>query len=624
MKTTLLILAASAISIFSFAQNHQFQCGSQPTKSELKQIDELSANWTKSANEDDTLVIPVVVHIIHKGTPVGSGANIDDEQVYSAINALNMHYTGFDENYCDRSFSSKIRFRLAEIDPSGNPHSGINRVNGAGLSAEYADYGVSIASSGLGESSNTVKSWSIWPYEEYENIWIVAEINGNNGGAGIQGYANYPSPYNQYQGTVQLFNAFGTEGFLKSYTSQNKTTTHELGHRLNLLHTHEGDACSEVNCNVQGDRVCDTPPTTEENSCGTPVCDLSTPTDNFMSYLYQSCRDKFADGQIDRMRNTIVNTYSSLMGNEPYQNDPQSLEFLELEATEDQGCNGLINSTVTFRNNSPNRLYNASISYGIEGESAEVFNWWGLLKQGQEVSFCLPTYQSEQSANGEFYAEALGDDIITSVSSGCSPSLYDVELNIENYCQDEIQIEVNGDLGTYQASNGLIALQLPAGNNELEISPEGYLAETININVNSNESVDLTLEPGDTNGDNSVNASDLSEFINTYGLTSGQFDYNPICDFNCDGIVNAFDLALFIENYGSISTIYPNPFQNYLFVLHKGSYELEFISRGGNKTVISGKGPGRISVDEIPKGFYFVRVKTRAGTYVQRLIKSGY
>ncbi len=41
---------------------------------------------------DAILTIPVVVHIIHDGSAYGDGSNITDEQVYSAINALNQDY----------------------------------------------------------------------------------------------------------------------------------------------------------------------------------------------------------------------------------------------------------------------------------------------------------------------------------------------------------------------------------------------------------------------------------------------------------------------------------------------------------------------------------------------------
>ncbi|QEC40676.1 hypothetical protein FSB84_02810 [Pseudobacter ginsenosidimutans] len=41
------------------------------------------------ANPNNTIIIPVVVHILHYGEPVGTGRNIPDAQVQSQIDVLN-------------------------------------------------------------------------------------------------------------------------------------------------------------------------------------------------------------------------------------------------------------------------------------------------------------------------------------------------------------------------------------------------------------------------------------------------------------------------------------------------------------------------------------------------------
>jgi hypothetical protein len=51
----------------------------------LAQMEALSA----ADRTNDIYVIPVVVHIIHEGEPYGTGSNISDEQIFSAIDALN-------------------------------------------------------------------------------------------------------------------------------------------------------------------------------------------------------------------------------------------------------------------------------------------------------------------------------------------------------------------------------------------------------------------------------------------------------------------------------------------------------------------------------------------------------
>ena len=64
----------------------------------------------------------------------------------------------------------------------------------------------------------------------------------------------------------------------------NRTTTHEVGHHLRLLHTFENTlSCEdEANCSLNGDQVCDTP-TTLNRFCDEPTCDDAL-VQNYMDY----------------------------------------------------------------------------------------------------------------------------------------------------------------------------------------------------------------------------------------------------------------------------------------------------------------------------------------------------
>ena len=87
---------------------------------------------------NEILTVPVVVHVIHNGETAGVGTNISDAQVQSAIVAMNNHFKNLaptHTNYQD----SNIRFALAVRDPDDQPHSGINRVDGTGVTGYSAD-----------------------------------------------------------------------------------------------------------------------------------------------------------------------------------------------------------------------------------------------------------------------------------------------------------------------------------------------------------------------------------------------------------------------------------------------------------------------------------------------------
>lgn len=269
-----------------------------------------------NVNLDDMepVTLPVVFHIVHKG--VGDVTNISDEQVLSQIPALD---SGF---RWGPGVDTKIQFCIASRDPEGNPTSGITRHNGVDLFGDlYDEEGVTSSSFFDGVSDNLLKSTvGCWNPDEYINFYVVSEIQGNNGGGGIQGYAyigGYANGPNGGcgDGIVQLYNVTGTVGEVKSGQEQGEIAVHEMGHHLNLYHTFTGGNCNETNCETQGDQVCDTPPTDVNNWCDPDVSECSIPpmTENFMDYTSQQCRETFSVGQAERMWDHLLSEKQQLM-----------------------------------------------------------------------------------------------------------------------------------------------------------------------------------------------------------------------------------------------------------------------------------------------------------------------
>jgi hypothetical protein len=109
-------------------------------------MDVLSSQ-SQRASSNETLTIPVVVHVFHDGDdPVvvhvfhdgddyGTGSNIADEIVYDAIANLNACFAGEPWHTTTHSgvthpySDSNIEFCLASIDPDGNTTNGITRQN---------------------------------------------------------------------------------------------------------------------------------------------------------------------------------------------------------------------------------------------------------------------------------------------------------------------------------------------------------------------------------------------------------------------------------------------------------------------------------------------------------------
>ena len=277
-----------------------------------------------------TIQIPVVVHVIHKGEAIGVGSNISDAQIQSAITNLNDVYG----NKVNSSVSVDlgVQFQLAKRDTNCNSTTGIVRVNASGVPG-YSQNGVN-SSNTNGADETVLKDLSKWPTDQYMNFWIVSEIDGNNGGSGIQGYANLPVAIDEYNGAVMMASVFGYDPtgtlFNMSFNNDNSTVTHEVGHFLDLYHPFQGGSSgvcppNETNCSTQGDKVCDTPPIMNylnynnneiyfgcpigtSNTCSTG--NLDQVMHNIMNYT--SCPDRFTAGQATRIQASLATSRLSL------------------------------------------------------------------------------------------------------------------------------------------------------------------------------------------------------------------------------------------------------------------------------------------------------------------------
>lgn len=261
-------------------------------------------------DEVEPVTVPVVFHIIHKGE--SDETNISDEQVISQVAALD---TGF---RWGPGVDTKIQFCLASRDPDGNPTNGITRHNGVELFGSQYDFD-GVAPDGIsdGVNDNNLKSATgCWNPDEYVNFYIVSEIDGNNAGNGIQGYAYLGPTGDCRDGIVQLYNVTGTTGVLKPARQQGETAVHEMGHHLSLYHTFSNSSgCTESNCETQGDLVCDTPPTFANTSCDASTfgeCPEAM-TENFMDYTSETCKYTFSVGQAERMHSMLQTSRQGLV-----------------------------------------------------------------------------------------------------------------------------------------------------------------------------------------------------------------------------------------------------------------------------------------------------------------------
>jgi Pregnancy-associated plasma protein-A len=251
----------------------------------------------------DTLVtIPVVVHVVYRTEE----QNISDAQVRSQINVLNQDFRAQNADASNVPTvwqglvaDANIRFALASTDPSGNPSSGITRTQTRRRSFGTNDAVKSKARGGA----------SPWPTDRYLNIW-VCNLDGD-----LLGYAQFPGGPARTDGVVLLYSAFGTEGAAEAPFNLGRTTTHEVGHWLNLRHIW----ADTIDCSGT-DFVADTPnaqmpnygtPTWPRISCGNgPNGDMFM---DYMDYVDDAAMFMFTVGQATRMNATLAGPRKSLV-----------------------------------------------------------------------------------------------------------------------------------------------------------------------------------------------------------------------------------------------------------------------------------------------------------------------
>ncbi|MFP4844440.1 M43 family zinc metalloprotease [Winogradskyella sp. PE311] len=210
--------------------------------------------------------IPVYVYVIY----ANNSQNISDAQVNSQIDVLNADFN--DTNY-----------------------------SGAFYADRGADVGITFLDAVIDRRANSTTSWgtnnavkSVYPAQPgYLTMWVA------NIGGGILGYAQFPGGNASTDGIVVSPQYFGDTGTATAPFDGGRTTTHEVGHWLNLRHIWGDGRCN------RDDFVDDTPKSDRPNyGCPGSIthCRSIDMVENYMDYTDDVCMELFSEGQKTRMR----------------------------------------------------------------------------------------------------------------------------------------------------------------------------------------------------------------------------------------------------------------------------------------------------------------------------------
>ncbi len=365
----------------------------------------------------DTL--PVVVHVIHTGTPIGAPDNPTDAAINSMMVLLNSTYQKNGPMYGGANVG--LAFKLASRAPDCSSTNGITRTDGS-IVNHYATGGITSDTNYYPNSAHEVlvKGLNRWPNTDYINIWVVNMIDGDP--YGLAGYAYFPENNNVL-----------TDGLViraDAVNGTNKTIAHEMGHVFYLYHTfgYNWASCEpETDCMTQGDLICDTEPcvftydcTATTNSCtGLPwqIVDPDhgyTVLNNYMGYT--DCMWMFTEEQKNRILDAL-NTFRPGLLNS---------SALQLQA-----------GSVPVPACIPTAVNGLSLYYGIE----------------RVIFGDMEVYSNTSDADDAFYVDrTCNQRVVVSVGQTVSIS---ITPSYENYSQVKVYLDFNGD-GVFEPPGELI------------------------------------------------------------------------------------------------------------------------------------------------------------------------
>ena len=254
--------------------------------------------------------IPIVIHVVAR-----EGFNpVSEAQALHQIDVLNNDFAANGDNISKLlpEFQSivapaEIHFCLANIDPSGQPTTGITFTS---TTKEFIGTDIDFATGRRSIQYNLFGGKDGWDASRYVNIW-VGECLDILGFTTLPGQANFEEEIGIII-DIHHFGSIGDAGYYNVY-GRGHTLTHEMGHFFGLKHIW-GEGTGE-DCN-DSDDIDDTPnaagpyygcPEGEQSSCGG-----NNMYQNFMDFTDDRCLAAFTHDQVARMNSALDFYYPDL------------------------------------------------------------------------------------------------------------------------------------------------------------------------------------------------------------------------------------------------------------------------------------------------------------------------
>ena len=408
----------------------------------------------KTFANGDTVVIPVVVHIVLPNPNI-----ITDDNVDYFINRLNTDFSGRNEDSANGSSfygvrgHSLLRFALARRDINGNPTTGIERKVGTGAIGQTDPQAIKTSASGLPP----------WDITKYYNLWVGV------GSGGLLGISPGIGPATQsgtaIDGICCDYTVFANNPcFSLSAFALARTAVHEIGHNMGLYHVFQ-NACAGTDFGqitstgmalpasllTSSD---DTPPQSASTS-GCPAqgaangCTPSVPKmfQNYMDYTNDACYSMFTKGQVARMQYVVEHFrtgYLTTKGHLPPDGTPENEaaanSIVSPGGSEVIGCNAVSYPTPTcgtgafvpklrVTNFGVQDLNSITVSLDMNGVVVASQTFTTNLKGGRSDVFSLPTQTLAPGTNVLKYYTSNPNGILDSINTNDTLTM---SINFQN------------------------------------------------------------------------------------------------------------------------------------------------------------------------------------------------
>jgi hypothetical protein len=569
-----------------------------------KKVREMELNGSDKSNVVKT--IPVVVHVVYGN----ASENISDAQVLSQIAILNKDYrksnTDFNNNvnaaFGNVGADCQIEFCMAQQDPNGLATNGITRT--ATNSSPFSQAGDPVKYTAQG-------GHDAWPASKYLNIWVCDLSNS------LLGYAQFPGGLAATDGVVIKYDAFGNTGAAATPYNLGRTTTHEVGHWLDLRHIWGDDGGACVSNGGSDDLISDTPEQKDQNySC--PNYPLTTGAGancagtnpgamfmNYMDYTDDNCMYMFTNGQSTRMNAALTTSRSSLL----------TSNGCQAPSSSGGGCDSLSN-------------WSSSYTENLYANFSTVNNTWGYVTgQNNYTDKAKAEYFNNVPANFNITGCYIKFGLATAASAS---SIFNFRIWNSNGAGGTPNTVLATKAITYASAQtdalagAMTLVQFPS---PVPVSSPFYAgiefayAAGDTIAVMSTSISDLGLNLGtswEKWSDNTWNKI-ATNTTNGWGIDLGLRIIPVMCDSTTIVRENSANLENFIQ-------VFPNPATNELFVnvsnLKNTSIVMSDITGKTVKILNAGNSAGvaKINTADLQRGIYMITISNPAYQIVRRVI----